>query len=157
MTLKKGDQAPNFSLADTDLKMRTLKDFLGKKTVIASIPGAFTSVCTKELCAFQATYAEYEKLGAQVVILAVDSPFVNKAYAEANKITFPILSDYSRQTVSAYGGVHENFAGLTGYSAPKRSIFALDSNGIVQYAWVNDNPGEYPPLDELREALAKYD
>jgi glutaredoxin-dependent peroxiredoxin len=117
MTLKKGDKAPNFSLPDADRKMHSLSDLLTKKTIIASIPGAFTPVCTKELCTFRDVYSDLEKLGAQVVILAVDSPFVNKAYSEANQVTYPILSDYTRETVKAYGGVHENFIGLIGYSS----------------------------------------
>lgn len=154
MPLKKGDQAPEFTLIDADRNPRSLKDFLENKLVIATIPGAFTSVCTQELCTFRDSYGEFEALSAQLVILDVDSPFVNKAYAEANKITFPILSDYSRQTIAAYGGLHENFAGLTGYSAPKRAVFVIDRNRTVQFAWISENPGALPPFDEIKQALA---
>ncbi len=153
MPLKKGDTAPEFTLIDADRNPRSLKDLLENKLVIAAIPGAFTSVCTQELCTFRDSYGEFEALGAQIAIIAVDSPFVNKAYAEANKITFPILSDYSRQTSSAYGGLHENFAGMTGYSAPKRSVFVIDRDRTVQFAWISENPGALPPFDELRQAL----
>jgi len=48
MAIKTGDKAPEFTLFDTDRKPRSLKEFLGKKTVLAFFPGAFTGVCTKE-------------------------------------------------------------------------------------------------------------
>jgi len=48
-----GQKAPDFTLPDTELKPRRLKDFLEKKVVLAFYPGAFTSVCTKEMCAFR--------------------------------------------------------------------------------------------------------
>lgn len=157
MALKAKDKAPDFSLPDTDRKARTLKEFLGKKTVLAFIPGAFTGVCTKELCTFQDSTAELGKLGAQVVAIDVDSPFVNKAFADANKIAFPVLSDYSRQTIKAYCGVHEDFAGLTGYTASKRAVFVIDRAGVVQYAWISENPGAEPPYAEVNNALSSFD
>ena len=153
MPLKIGDSAPLFSLYGTDRKLWSLGEHLSKRTVIAIIPGAFTSVCTEEICTFRDSYTDFETLNAQVVILAVDSPFVNKAYADAHQIPFPILSDYSRQTVSLFGGVHENFAGFAGYSAPKRSVFIIDQHGTVTYAWITENPGELPPFAELKAAL----
>lgn len=157
MTLKKGDKAPAFTLPDTDRKMRSLSDFLSRKTVIAAIPGAFTPVCEAELCHFRDASADLASLDAQVVVMAVDSPFVNKAFAAANNVSYPILSDYSRETISAYGGLHHDFAGLSGYSAPKRSIFVIDRSGTVQYAWVSENPGAHPPYEEIQSALASLD
>ena len=153
MPLRVGDSAPSFTLVDGDRKSHTLESLLSSKLVIATIPGAFTSVCTEEICTFRDSYADFEALGASVVILAVDSPFVNKAYAEANQIRFPILSDYTRSTIAAYGGLHKDFAGLSGYDAPKRSVFILDQQAKVIFAWISENPGELPPFSEIRKAL----
>jgi peroxiredoxin len=153
MALSTGQKAPSFTLLDSERKERSLADFLGKKTIIASIPGAFTPVCTEELCTFQSSYNELEKLGAQVVTLAPDSPFVLKAYADANNIKFTLLSDYTRETVAQYGGLHEDFIGMQGYDVPKRSIFVLDQAGTVQFAWITENPGELPPFAAIHEAI----
>jgi peroxiredoxin len=157
MALSNGQKAPSFTLLDSDRKERTLADFLGKKTIIASIPGAFTPVCTEELCTFQKSYSELEKLGAQVVTFAPDSPFVLKAYADANNLKYPLLSDYTRTTVKQYGGVHEDFIGMKGYDVPKRSIFVLDQQGVVRYAWITENPGELPPFETINETLKNID
>ncbi|MBI4548765.1 MAG: peroxiredoxin [Ignavibacteriae bacterium] len=154
MSLKVGDKALDFTLIDTERKERSLKEFLGKKTVLALFPGAFTGVCTKEMCTFRDSMSELNNMSAQVVAISVDSPFSNKAFAEANKLTFPVLSDYTRQIIKHYAGVHEDFAGLKGYAASKRSVFVLDKNGIVKYAWISENPGIEPPYDEVRKALA---
>ena len=154
MTVTVGNKAPDFTLFDTDKKVRTLKEFLGKKTVLAFYPGAFTGVCTKELCALRDSMTQFNELNAQVVGISVDAPFANKAFAAQNNLQFPILSDFTRATIQAYGIVHDDFSGLTGYSASKRSVFVLDKDGVVRYAWVSDNPGVEPNYEEVTKALA---
>ena len=62
----------------------SLKDFLGKKTVLAFFPGAFTETCTREMCAFRDSMKSLIDFGAQVVGITVNDPFTNKAFAEAN-------------------------------------------------------------------------
>lgn len=154
MAVKVGDKAPDFSLFDTEKKSRTLKEFLGKKTVLAFFPGAFTGVCTKEMCTFRDSMTRSNELSAQVVGISVDSPFANRAFAAQNNLQFPILSDFNRAALRAYGVVHEGFSGLAGYSAAKRSVFVLDKDGVVRYAWVADNPGVEPNYDEITKALS---
>ena len=154
MAVKPGEKAPEFTLSDTEKNARSLKEFAGKKTVLAFYPGAFTGVCTKELCAFRDSLAQFNSLNAQVVGISVDSPFSNKAFASQNQLTFPLLSDYTRSVSAMYGGLHEDFAGLKGYSAAKRAVFVLDGQGIVRYVWVSENPGVEPPYEEIRKALA---
>jgi glutaredoxin-dependent peroxiredoxin len=154
MAVTIGNKAPDFALFDTEKKVRPLTEFLGKKTVLAFYPGAFTGVCTKELCALRDSMTRFNELNAQVVGISVDSPFANKAFAVQNNLQFPILSDFTRTTIQAYGIVHDGFAGLTGYRASKRSVFVLDKNGVVRYAWVSDNPGVEPNYDEVTKALA---
>ena len=156
MAIKVGDKAPNFLLKDTDRNDCGLKDFLGKKTVLAFFPGAFTGVCTKEMCAFRDSLSSLNGLNARVVAIGVDSPFSNKAFADANGLTFPVLSDYNRETVKKYGIAHNDFAGLIGYTAAFRSIFVLDNNGVVKYAWVSENPGVEPPYEEIMKSLSSF-
>ena len=132
-----------------------MKDFLGKKIVLAFFPGAFTSVCTKEMCTFRDSIQALNSLNAQVVGISVNDPFTNKAFAEANKLLFPILSDYTRETVRKYNVFHDHFAGLAGYTAAKRSVFVLDDDGIVRYRWVSDDPGKQPDYDAIKKVLAE--
>ncbi len=153
MAVEIGKKAPDFKLYDTDRKERTLGDFTGKKVVLAFYPGAFTGVCTKELCSFRDSLSNFNNVNAQVVGISVDPPFSNKAFADQNKLAFPILSDFNREAVKAYDAYHENFIGLNGYTAAKRAVFVLDKDGVVRYKWVSDNPGVEPNYDEVFKAV----
>ncbi|MGF3521596.1 MAG: peroxiredoxin [Candidatus Bathyarchaeia archaeon] len=153
--LKVGDKAPDFSLPDTELRMRSLKEFQGQKVVLAFFVGAFTSVCTKEMCAFRDSMARLINLKAQVLGVSVNDPFSNREFAEKNRLSFPILSDYNREAIKAYGVLAENFAGLKGYTAAKRSIFVVDGQGTIRYVWVTENPTVEPNYKEVEEVLEK--
>jgi len=153
MALNNGQKAPDAVLYGYDLKPVKISDFVGKTTVLAFVPGAFTGVCTKEICTFQDALANFNQLDAQVVAISVDAPFSNKAWADKNNISFPILSDYNRDAVKAYDVYHSDFAGLMGYTAAKRAVFVLDKDGNIAYSWVSDNPGVEPNYDEVKEAV----
>jgi len=151
--IKVGEKAPDFTLIGTDLKPHSLKDFLTQNLVLAFFPGAFTSVCTKEMCTFRDSLARLNNLKAQVVGISVNDPFANKAFAEKNLLTFPLLCDYNREVVKLYGVFHTDFAGLKGYTAAKRSVFIIDKKGIIRYVWVTENPGIEPNYQEIEKVL----
>jgi peroxiredoxin len=153
MAVKVGSKAPEFSLFDTNKKPRQLSEFLGKKVVLAFYPGAFTGACTKEVCALRDAMSNFNNLNAQIVGVSVDSPFANKVFATQNNLQFPLLSDYTREVSKQYGGVYEDFAGITGYIASKRAVFIINANGIVTYSWVSENPGVEPDYDAVSQAL----
>jgi peroxiredoxin len=111
LSVEIGQKLPEFQLHDQDRKQRSMNEFLGKKTVVAFFPGAFTGPCTKEMCTFRDSM---ETLPGQVVAISVNDPFTNKAFAEAHQLQFPILSDYSRDTIKKLNIFHNDFAGLKG-------------------------------------------
>lgn len=154
MPIKTGEKAPGFTLPDTEKNQRSLDEFLGKVTVLAFYPGAFTGVCTKEMCALRDALERFNSLNAQVVGISVDSPFANKGFATSNKLSFPLLSDYTRKVSSEYCGLYNDFGGLKGYTTAKRSVFVLDKQGVVRYTWISENPGTEPPYAEVEQAAA---
>ena len=149
-----GKNTPIFTLTDINLKKISLTDF-ENKIVLAFYPGAFTSVCTKEMCTFRDSLTKLNDLKAQVIGISVNDPFCNKAFSELNGINFNLLSDYSRGVVKIYGVAVEDFAGLKGYTAAKRSIFITDSKGIVRYKWITEDPTIEPNYDEIMSELEK--
>ena len=155
--INQGEKAPNFTLPDTDRKPRGLHELLKPNgaTILAFFPGAFTSVCTREMCTLRDNMQELNKINAQVVGISVNDPFTNKAFAQNNNLNFPILSDYNREVVKLYNVYHENFGNLKGYTVAKRSVFILDHNGGVVYKWISDDPTKEPNYDELKKAAAK--
>jgi glutaredoxin-dependent peroxiredoxin len=154
MAVKVGDKAPDFTMYDADKKPRTLKEFAGKKTVLVFYPGAFTGVCTKELCTFRDSLASLNNINAQVLAASTDSPYANKVFAEQNKLNFPVLSDVTKEESRKYAGLYDSFAGIPGFTAAKRSVFVIDRGGIIKYAWISDNPGVEPNYDEVKTTVS---
>jgi|WetSurMetagenome_2_1015567.scaffolds.fasta_scaffold327491_1 glutaredoxin-dependent peroxiredoxin len=150
-----GDKAPNFTLVDMNKKPTSLDDFLGKKVVLAFYVGAFTSTCTKEVCEFRDSMSRLIDLNAQVIGVSVNDPFSNKAFAEKNRLPFPVLSDYNRKVIKTYGLELFDFAGLKGYTVAKRSIFIIDEQGIVQYVWISEDPAVEPNYSEIQNILER--
>jgi len=155
LSIEVGQRLPDFELRDQDKKLRALKDFLGRKTVLAFFPGAFTSDCTKEMCTFRDSMQALHSLKAQVVGISVNDPWTNRAFAEANKLQFPILCDYTREVVRKFNVFHDDFGGLKGYTVAKRSVFVLDAKGVLRYRWVSEDPGKQPNYDEVKDVLGR--
>lgn len=150
-----GETAPNFKLPDTQRNMRSLEDYRGNKTVLAFFPGAFTAVCTKEMCTFRDSMSKFNKLNAKVIGISVDSPFSLAEFAKQNRLEFDLLSDSNNEVSTAYGALHDNFAGVPGLKASKRSVFILDNEGQVRYRWVSEDPGKEPDYAEIEMELGK--
>ena len=152
MAIEVGQKLPDFELYDQTKTSKSLNAFSGKNVVLAFFPGAFTGVCTKEMCTFRDSI---QSLPGNVVAISVNDPFTNKAFADMHHLPFPVLSDYMRETIRKYDIFHNDFAGLKGYTAAKRSVFVLDRNGVVQYKWVSEDPAKEPDYAAVKEALAK--
>jgi peroxiredoxin len=151
--LKIGEDAPDFSLLDQNRETVTGGEHRGKQVVLAFFPAAFTGVCEEELCTFNSMRSDLNQLNAQVIGISVDAPFSNNAFAEANNFSFPLLSDYTRSTVAAYGVALDDFAGMQGYTAAQRSVFIVDADGNLKWSWIADDPGQMPDFDAIRAAL----
>ena len=151
--LKIGQKAPDFKLVDTEKKEITLEHFKGKNLVMFFFPMAWTGVCTKEVCAVQEDYTSYANLNAEVVGVSVDTLFALKRFGEDNKITYPLLSDFNKEAIKAFDIIHHDFA--FGYKdVAKRATFVIDKEGILRYAEVLPNLGDFPNMALLKEALA---
>ena len=155
MALEVGQQAPEFTLYDTDRKGRSLSEFKGQNVVLAFYPGAFTGVCTTEMCTFRDQMEQFNSLKAQVLGISVDGAMAQKAFSDQNNLNFPVLSDFQRKAVSLYDVELPNFAGMEGYVAAKRAVFVVDKDGVVRYKWVGETPGVEPDYDAVKEALGK--
>jgi peroxiredoxin Q/BCP len=105
--LKVGDPAPDFALQASDGHTYKLSDFKGKQAVVlAWFPKAFTQGCTIE-CKSLAEHGDMIKKYQVKYFMASVDPIEgeqgNKAFAEAHKADFPLLSDPTKKTADAYG------------------------------------------------------
>lgn len=155
-----GDHAPNFTLPMAggngydDVTGFTLADAIGDgPIVLAFVPGAFTGGCTEEMCTFGNAMSDFEALDASVYGISVDLPFAQNVWMERDGFDVPMLSDWDHEVIRAYDVVYENMYGSI--EAAQRSIFVIDSDGIVTYRWVreDDNPEFGAFISDVRDRV----
>ncbi|ADR37047.1 alkyl hydroperoxide reductase/ Thiol specific antioxidant/ Mal allergen [Oceanithermus profundus DSM 14977] len=152
MSVNVGDPIPQATVFNKDLEPVDLAAYgRGRPLVILFFPGSFTSVCEKELCTFRDSMAAYNEVGAQVVGISVDTPFCQAAFAEKNRIDYPLLSDFNKEAIRAFGVVLPELKGLK--ELAQRAAFVADAKGKIRWAWIADNPGQEPPYDEVAAAV----
>jgi peroxiredoxin len=154
MSIRVGEPAPDFALRGTqsDEPVR-LSSFKGQQNVVLLFfPLAWTSVCTKELCSIRDSYAEYGRLGAQVLGVSVDSPFALKAWSKEEGFPFPLLSDFNREVSASYGALYDNLMGLRGVS--KRAAFVIDRAGVLRHAQVLEKASDLPDFAAVQQVLS---
>lgn len=147
-----GDRAPEVTLVNPDRQPVRLSELLGQPLVLAFFPAVFSTTCTKEMCAFRDTMTGFDQVGARVIGISVDMPYAQKAWAEQHRLSFPLLSDYNREAVKAFGVEDPNFAKGVLPGAARRSVFVLDKAGRVTYRWLAEASGVEPNYGEVEEA-----
>tara|TARA_B100000003_G_C10643426_1_gene256015 strand:+ start:62 stop:526 length:465 start_codon:yes stop_codon:yes gene_type:complete len=151
--LKVGDLAPDFTLkAHDNTTFVTLSEKMGTRVLLSFYPAAFTGVCTNQACGLSDYHQQLASLGCEVYGISVDAPFSNKAFAEANNIQYHLLSDVNREAIKAFHIEYENFA-IEGYTVAQRSIFVIEADGTIGYAWYAETPGVSPDIDEVMNFL----
>ena len=150
--LQVGDQAPAFTLFSSDKKEVKLEDFQGQNVVLLFFPLAFTSTCTKELCATRDDIGIYHQLDAEVLAISVDSPQTLARYKSEYELNFTLLSDFNKEVIRSYDVMYEEFSlGMRGVA--KRATILIDPEGIIRYLEVLENAGQMPDLASLQQTL----
>ncbi|HWA86436.1 MAG TPA: redoxin domain-containing protein [Opitutus sp.] len=156
MPLSVGSKAPDFTLkskaADGLKDVKLSANFGQRQTVLLFFPAAFTGVCTQEMCDQTAGLGEYEKLGAAVIAISVDTPFAQEAWAKANNIKLTLASDLNKEVTKAYGVLFPMLAGVGDTAA--RAAFVIGKDGVVKYAEQTPTPKDLPNFAAVKAALA---
>ncbi len=146
--LAAGSHAPHFTLHDGAHSTMGLTDLLGRAAVLVFYVADWHPVASDELGQLTALQPEFERLGAAVVGIAVDSPWSHAAFAAEKSITFPLLSDDAPtgQVARAFG-VYSSESGRS-----ERALFVLDPSGMV--VWSETFPDTVNPgVDAVLSAL----
>ncbi|HOQ67881.1 MAG TPA: peroxiredoxin [Candidatus Atribacteria bacterium] len=128
-----GEVAPSFEAVTTHGTLR-LEDFKGSWLVLFSHPADFTPVCTTEFIAFSQAYPEFQKRGAELLGLSVDSVSSHIAWARniqektGVKVPFPIIADLSKEVSIKYGMIHPGES----KTETIRCVFIIDPNQVIR-------------------------
>ncbi len=155
MAIETGQHAPDFTLYSDSKEAFTLSDQRdGKSTVLLFFPGAFTGVCTQEMCTVNDALADYKDLDAQVIGVSADGPAVLAEFKKQNDLGFTLLSDHFGEASGQYGAQLSADQHNLGYDrVAKRAAFVIDSEGVVRYAEVLENPLNLPDFDAIQRTL----
>jgi peroxiredoxin Q/BCP len=122
-----GKPAPDFTLKSDEGKEVSLKDFRGKWVVLYFYPKDFTSGCTIEARNFQRDLAQYEKAGAVILGVSVDTAESHKNFCAKEGLNFKLLADTDVNVSTAYGSVRE----ISGNKLSARNTFVIDPQGKI--------------------------
>ena len=153
MKIEIGQQAPDFTLYDTEKNKVALSELRGNNVLLLFFPQAFTRVCTKELCSVRDNIGLYDNANAIVLGVSVDSVFTLAKFKDAQQYNFPLLSDFNKDVSAAYGSLYDNWI-LDMKGVSKRSAFLIDKEGIVRYAEVLENASDEPSFVNIEKTLA---
>jgi thioredoxin-dependent peroxiredoxin len=135
--LTPGDTAPGFTLKDATGADVSLSDFRGRNTIVYFYPAAATPGCTKQACDFRDSLASLQAAGYEVLGISPDPVRKLASFADAQGLTFPLLSDEDHAVAEAYAawGEKKNY-GRT-YEGLIRSTVVVDPDGKVAVAQYN--------------------
>jgi peroxiredoxin len=154
MAVSVGSRAPDFTLLNQDREAVTLRDELKKgNVVLAFFPGAFSGTCSSEMCTLRDTMDEFRSVNASVLGISTDTFFALKAWHEQQHPGFPLLSDYNKEVINAYGVVNPDMIGLKNIA--KRAVFVIDRSGLVRYCEILDDARNEPDYAKLNEAAGR--
>ena len=129
--LEVGTKAPEFTLPDKDGNPVSLSDFLGKKVVLYFYPKDNTPGCTKQACAFAASYEGFKAKNVAVIGVSKDSVASHQKFAAKYDLPFLLLSDPELQAIQAYGVWHEKKLYGKVSMGVVRSTYLIDEQGVI--------------------------
>jgi peroxiredoxin Q/BCP len=133
--LAPGAPAPDFTLPDADGHQVSLSALRGKKVIIYFYPAAMTPGCTKEACDFRDSRSDLSGAGFTVLGISPDSPAKLAKFRDKEGLTFPLLSDPSREVLRAYGAYGEKTMYGKTTTGVIRSTFVVGEDGKIEHAY----------------------
>jgi peroxiredoxin (alkyl hydroperoxide reductase subunit C) len=145
-----GSPAPEFTLRREDGSEFTRADLLGRTSVLAFYPFAFSPVCTDQLQVYEEALADLRAQGATLYAISTDAPWAQRAFKEKLGVSIEQLSDFEPKgaTARAFGAYFEP-GGMT-----NRALVIVGADGVVKWSHLADSPGDLPGVNLIFDGLA---
>jgi thioredoxin-dependent peroxiredoxin len=153
--LTPGDRAPELVLPAHDGTTVSLADLRGRHVVVYFYPAAMTPGCTTQACDFRDSLASLQAAGYEVLGVSPDPVAKLAEFAERDALTFPLLSDPDRSTMTAWGAYGQKKLYGKEVTGVIRSTVVVDPDGVVTLARYNVKATGHVAM--LRRALGLVD
>ena len=145
-----GQAAPDFTLPSAPGRSLSLSELRGHPVVLVFYPADWSPVCGDQMALYNEVLPDFQEHRAQVLGVSVDGPWCHRAFAEARKLRFPLLSDFEPKGAFARAcGVYREGDGTS-----ERALFVVDGEGTIRWSYVSPidvNPGADGILEALEE------
>jgi peroxiredoxin len=144
-----GEQAPDFTLADTDGKLwRLTEKRKDGPVVLVFYYGYYCNHCVSQLFALNQDIEKFQELGATVLAISADEPkLTRERYKTYGAFKFPVLSDGDHAVAAKYG-VYAPSPKPGQEGDLMHGTYVIDRQGRV--VWANRGDG---PFTENRTLL----
>ena len=130
--LETGTKAPDFSLPDQNGSTGRLSAFQGKKVVLYFYSKDHTPGCTRQACAFAASYEQFKTQNVIVIGISKDSVASHLKFAQKHGLPFILLSDPELQAIQAYGVWQEKKLYGKVSMGVVRTTYIINEQGIIE-------------------------
>ncbi|AMJ63537.1 peroxiredoxin [Bosea sp. PAMC 26642] len=135
MTLKEGDDAPDFTLDSDGGGTASLSAFKGRKLVLYAYPKDDTPGCTQEAIAFNGLRKAFAEVNTEILGISPDPVKSHDKFKKKHGLEFPLAADETQAILSAYCiWVEKSMYGRT-YMGVERTTFLIDVNGRIARIW----------------------
>jgi alkyl hydroperoxide reductase subunit AhpC len=134
MSIRLGDEAPNFTAETTEGTIDFHQWKNGKWAIFFSHPADFTPVCTTELGRTARLKDEFDTRGVKAIAISVDPIESHNGWAQdiaevgGTDLNFPLIADPDRKVSQLYDMIHPG----EGDTSTVRSVFIVDPKNKVR-------------------------
>jgi peroxiredoxin len=146
--LTPGTEAPAFHLRSTPDQTVSLDEFRGQAVILAFYPEDWSPVCSDQMGLYQELLPEFQRFGAELLGISVDSAWSHLAFAKDRNLHFPLLADFEPKGEVARA--YQVYRADDGTS--ERALYVIDAQGIVRWSFVSP-VGVNPGADGILRAL----
>lgn len=148
-----GDLAPNLTIPAVTEEITTTSlaaQWDEGPAVLVFFPGAFSGTCTAELTTFDRRLEEFTSVGARVVGITVDTPWVLAAFRDRHDLSLPLLGDIDHATIRAFDATTA-IPDLEMDEVASRTVIIVETDGTIAWRWDGDLDAE-PEYDTVLDA-----